>query len=254
VRQSTKEQRVSDTAARPRCIKAAACTPPVQAMAMRAYAGHVRSSRSVPCSDVRVECIGLIERLRANALKEHAPHQPVPRRSVWCTQRPVVRAERCAGARRSRCGATAAVGQGQTGESLRDDVMCTCNTREMSEAHKQACNGRGLDRPRPTADRERSAAPQAKAPTSHTHTMVQGAYEAHRCHRSSVPGSDVRVERLRPVKRLRAEPRAQRALATSAPSPDGQSSAWCTPRQVDRVRAERGASARDSGQQAAEVG
>ncbi len=89
---------------------------------------------------------------------------------------------------------------------------------------------------------------RAKAHTPQTLAMAKGAYIAHRPHFRSVPGSDVLVERLRPAKGLRAEPRAQRARATSAPSLDGQSSAWYTLRPVGRVRAERGASARDSGQ------
>jgi hypothetical protein len=59
------------------------------------------------------------------------------------------------------------------------------------------------------ADMPRSAASQAKA---HTHVMAKGAYAGHRRYRSSVPGSDVRVEQNRPVKRLRAEPRALKEL------------------------------------------
>jgi hypothetical protein len=64
----------------------------------------------------------------------------------------------------------AAVGSGQAGESLRAVSSAHNNTRGMSEAI--------------------------------------GAYRGHRLHRSSVPGSDVRVERRCPPKRLRSEPRA----------------------------------------------
>jgi hypothetical protein len=87
---------------------------------MRAYAVHHRHRSSVPGSDVRVEHRRPVKRLRTepHARKEPEPHEPEPRASMvslgTVTQRLVgrVRAERCAGARRSRCGATAAVGAG----------------------------------------------------------------------------------------------------------------------------------------------
>ncbi len=69
-------------------------------------------------------------------------------------------------------------------------------------------HGRRLHRLRPTADRPRSAASHAKAPTPHTQAMAKRAYAAHIRHSRSVPGSDVRVERRSPPKRLRTEPRA----------------------------------------------
>jgi hypothetical protein len=78
--------------------------------------------------------------------------------------------------------------------------------------------GCSLYRPRPMAYVPRSAASQAKA---HTRVMAKGAYARHRRHRSSVPGSDVRVEHHRPVKRLRAKQNAlKEPFAASAPSPE----------------------------------
>jgi hypothetical protein len=87
------------------------------ATAMRAYAGHRRHRSSVPGSDVRVEHRRLGKRLRADpsALKQHAPHEPLSLDgSVQCTVHAASsRPSACdaAGARRSRCGATAAVGR-----------------------------------------------------------------------------------------------------------------------------------------------
>ncbi len=61
---------------------------------------------------------------------------------------------------------------------------------------------------------QRARASQAKPHPSHTQAMAKGAYRGHRRQRSSVPGSDVRVEYHRPVKRLRAQ-----SSALEEPSP-----------------------------------
>jgi hypothetical protein len=108
-------------AVRRRIASLARHTPLTPAMAMGAYVAHRHHRSCVPGSDVRVERRRPIKRLRAepHALKETSPNQPrapTGQSIELCTQRPVgrVRAEVCIGARRSRCGATAAVGRAQT--------------------------------------------------------------------------------------------------------------------------------------------
>jgi hypothetical protein len=55
--------------------------------------------------------------------------------------------------------------------------------------------------------------------TSHTQAMAKDTYVAHRLHRRSVPGTDVRVERPRLVKRLKAEPHALKEPSPHEPEP-----------------------------------
>jgi hypothetical protein len=111
---------------------------------------------------------------------------------------------------------------------------------EMREARRNerstegSMRGCSLFRPRPMAYVPRSAASQAKA---HTRVMANGAYAGHRRHRSSVPGSDVRVEHHRPVKRLRAKQNALQEPSPHEPrAPTGQSTALCTQRLMGRMR------------------
>jgi hypothetical protein len=47
--------------------------------------------------------------------------------------------------------------------------------------------------------------------------MAKGAYAGHRSHRSSVPGSDVRIEQNRPIKCLQAKPSALEEHALHEP-------------------------------------
>ena len=113
-------------------------------MAKGAYSFHFRHRSSVPGSDVRVEGRRLGKRLRAEpkAVKEHAPHlprAPTGRFSALCTPRPVglSRAERCWRSMiemRRNCSGWA---------DTPCCHWCTCNTREMSEAWKEACMAAG---------------------------------------------------------------------------------------------------------------